>query len=124
LGAANLPDDLRFAHAGRVEAGGDQEQVLGRAFALPGPQAAFRLALRGRTAREQLEGGASQVLPRSSLAAREDQLHTITGGQIRELRQLHALGKLFELRGRAFLLQCEFSERLTAVLPPGDADQS
>ena len=98
--------------------------MLGRAFALPRAQAPLGFAVRGGAAGEQLERVAAQVLERRALGAREDQLHAIASGEVRELAELHAASEVLELRRRALLVQREFGERLAAALPPRHADQT
>jgi hypothetical protein len=92
--------------------------MLGGAFALPRAQAPLRFAVRGRAAGQERERIASQVVHGRALAAREDQLDAIASGEVRELVELHALRKLLQLRGRAFLLQRELRERFASVLAP------
>ncbi len=121
---AHLADDLGLADAGRVETGRDQEQVLGRAFALPSAQAPLGFAVRGRAARQKLERSRPQVLDRRSLAAREDELDAIAGREVGELVQLQALRELAQLHGSDVLGKRELGERFAAALAPRDADHA
>src|SRR6185436_21013007 len=89
LRVADLADDLGFADARGVEPRGRQEQVLRGAFTRPRAQAPLGFAVRGRASRQQRERVAAQVLHRRALAAREDQLDAVAGGEVRQLIELH-----------------------------------
>src|SRR5262245_40414953 len=80
--------------------------------------------MRGRAPRQERKRVAPQVLHGCALAAREDQLDAVAGGEVRELVELHALRKLLQLRCRAFLLQRELRERFAPVLAPRHADEA
>ena len=87
LARAHLADHLGLADAGRVETGRDQEQMLGRAFALPSTQPALRFAACGSAAR-QTARTPRRASPGPAFArAREDELDPIASRQGRRARE-------------------------------------
>src|SRR5690606_30985646 len=119
---AHLPHDLVLADAGRIEARRDQEQMLGRAFALPRLEAALGFAGRGLAAGQKLESVAAEIRARRFRRASEDQLDAITRREIRELREAEPSRERGELLARLLLVERELGEAFRAPLAPRDAD--
>jgi len=89
VAAAYLPDDFDFAYAGRIQAGGNQEQVLGGPFALPGAQPSFGLPIERGPATQQLESRSAQIGLRRRCATQKNQLDAVARGEITEfMRQM------------------------------------
>jgi hypothetical protein len=82
---AQLGRNLALARLSRVEAAGDQEEVLDRRLANPGAQRRARLARGGYASCQRVEHFRTQVARAMPVGHREHDFHAIAGGEINEL---------------------------------------
>jgi hypothetical protein len=120
----DLADDFRFTDAGRIESGGNQKQMFGRAFPLPGPESSQRLTGLGQASGQKLEGHRPEIGLTAARPARKDQFDAVAGRNQREFGERIGTRELRQAFSETFLGRREVGQRLGATLPPGNANHA